>query len=195
MSGVYEIRNTKNGKVYVGSSKEVYDRMKAHKLLLDRGAHHALHLQRAYNLDGREVFKFNLVEETCKYKPILVEREQYWMDYHRSYDQRYGYNTLTKAHSSLGAIFTPEHRAKLSAARKGKKLSESDKAKKSEAAKKQWSDPEIRNKMLMNNGGKKISISAKERWTNPEFRNKMKNIMDSPEYRKKVSEGKTYANI
>ena len=37
--GVYEIRNTVNNKVYIGSSKNIYDRWRQHIRLLEKNSH------------------------------------------------------------------------------------------------------------------------------------------------------------
>ena len=74
-SGVYEIINTKNNKKYIGSSKNVKERIINHKSLLKNNNHHSIHLQRAYNKD-KEYFKFNII----KYCENYIEEEQILLD-------------------------------------------------------------------------------------------------------------------
>lgn len=88
--GVYEIKNIKNGKRYIGSSKDIYRRWLDHQSALKRNGHHSSHLQSSWNKYGEDVFAFSIVEE-CG----LDERfdyEQKWMDYYKTYDPQYGYN-------------------------------------------------------------------------------------------------------
>lgn len=59
--GIYEIRNTVNGRRYVGSSKGLTKRFEDHKGMLRRGKHHNLPLQRAWAKYGAESFVFNIL--------------------------------------------------------------------------------------------------------------------------------------
>lgn len=75
-SGVYKITNTKNSKIYVGSSVNVYNRMHTHFTKLKKGVHANKHLQAAYNKYGRQVFSFEILE----YCNNFTEREQYYIN-------------------------------------------------------------------------------------------------------------------
>jgi group I intron endonuclease len=73
--GVYMIRNTRNGKKYIGSTKDVNGRQKAHFYSLQKGKHHCDYLQNAWNAEeDKEVFKF-FVFLICK-EGELIELEQ-----------------------------------------------------------------------------------------------------------------------
>lgn len=63
ISGIYKIKNTKDGKVYIGSSVDVVDRLYKHRYKLKNNKHFNLHLQRAWNRDGEESFVFEKIEE------------------------------------------------------------------------------------------------------------------------------------
>lgn len=91
--GIYYIRNTRNGRRYVGSSANVEERWKNHRNQLNRGAHHAPILQKAWNKYGPEAFVFEVVEE-CLVE-VLLEREQFHIDLHQAYGK--GYNALPEA--------------------------------------------------------------------------------------------------
>lgn len=99
--GVYKITNILNKKVYIGSSNNIDYRWYQHKNLLKNNKHHSIKLQNSYNLHGEECFKYEIVE-ICD-KDILLEREQYWIDYYKSYDSEYGYNILN--YSTGGSKF------------------------------------------------------------------------------------------
>ncbi len=99
-----------------------------------------------------------------------------------------------------------EHRAKISAANKGRKHSKESRKKMSEVAKKVWENPKYREKVTTSNKGKtlsedtraKLSISAKKVWESSEIREKMsntvKNILKNPEIRKKMSDAQQGEN-
>lgn len=86
--GIYKITNNKNGKVYIGSSKEVSKRQQSHWRMLKNNQHHSYKLQSDYNKFGLTSFSFEVIE-VCELNELLV-REQYWMDHYQSYHE--GYN-------------------------------------------------------------------------------------------------------
>ena len=47
-SGIYKIINIRNGKFYLGSSKNLSQRKKKHIYELNKGTHHSSYLQNAY---------------------------------------------------------------------------------------------------------------------------------------------------
>lgn len=61
--GIYQIRNSLNGKVYVGSCKRFKKRAYDHRSYLRNNRHHNQELQRSYNLHKEEnVFVFEILE-------------------------------------------------------------------------------------------------------------------------------------
>lgn len=130
-TGVYAIKNRLNGKVYVGSASLKFTiRTEYHRSRLRKGIHENIYLQRAWNKYGAKSFVFVILEK-CSPNDCL-KREQYWMDFYRSYERSNGYNICPTAGSMRGTKWTEERkqlgfsietRAKMSAARKGRKLS------------------------------------------------------------------------
>lgn len=88
LTGIYIIRNTVNGKVYVGQSVDIYHRWSEHRRLLNEGKHVNRHLQSAVNKYGLGAFVFNIIEE-CSVD-FLDEREVFWIERLNSFRQ--GYN-------------------------------------------------------------------------------------------------------
>lgn len=77
-SGIYQIRNLVNNKVYIGSALDLYQRRCQHYSLLKHGKHNHK-LQNSYNKYNKENFVFEVIEfieDTHK----LLECEQYWID-------------------------------------------------------------------------------------------------------------------
>jgi group I intron endonuclease len=62
-SGIYQIVNKINGKVYIGSAKHFGDRWYKHKWSLRRNEHENKHLQNAWNKYGKNNFEFVILEE------------------------------------------------------------------------------------------------------------------------------------
>lgn len=89
--GIYKIKNKENGKVYIGSSKNIENRWKQHKTLLRCGKHHSQHLQYSWNKYGSDCFLFEVIEDEIQQEESLV-REQYWIDKLQSYNPKRGYN-------------------------------------------------------------------------------------------------------
>lgn len=121
-SAIYQIKNLINGKLYIGSAKDFYDRKTKHINFLINGKHHCSHLQNAWFLNGPDNFEFSIMEHVELDK--LIEREQFYLDKFKSYDREFGYNLNPTARSSLGSKRTPEQKLKIAASQKGIKRSE-----------------------------------------------------------------------
>lgn len=78
MKAVYYIKNTVNGKIYVGSSVNAAHRWTHHKTTLKSGTHKNQWLQADYNEFGLDVFEFGIIEE-IEEKADLETREIYWI--------------------------------------------------------------------------------------------------------------------
>ena len=75
---IYCIYNEKNNKIYIGSTTNIYSRIKNHLIKLNKNTHENEYLQNAYNKYGSKYFHFNILEY-CD-KTNLIEREQYYID-------------------------------------------------------------------------------------------------------------------
>lgn len=99
-SGIYRIKNKINSKIYIGSAIKLRRRFYEHNGALKNNTHSSGHLQKAYNKYGKNNFIFEVVE-LCN-KDNLIEREQYWLDYYKTYEDVNGYNICKVAGNSLG---------------------------------------------------------------------------------------------
>lgn len=77
-AGIYCIENTKNKKVYIGSSKNIYQRLLKHFALLRHNKHQNGHLQNAWNKYGEDVFRWYVLEFCSEDK--LTKTEQLCID-------------------------------------------------------------------------------------------------------------------
>lgn len=59
--GVYKISNKKSGRFYIGYSTNIERRFCVHRSKLKNGCHDNIFLQRAYDLDGHDAFKFEII--------------------------------------------------------------------------------------------------------------------------------------
>jgi hypothetical protein len=91
ISGIYEIRNIVNNKVYIGCSSNIKIRWRTHKTKLRAGTHENSYLQRAFNKNGEEKFQFKIIEEV-NIDDKLVNIEQKWLDDTKCYERDKGYN-------------------------------------------------------------------------------------------------------
>lgn len=118
-SGVYQIRNTVNGKCYVGSSVHIERRWRQHRTALLRRVHHSKKLQNAVGKYGVGAFEFSVIEE-CP-QDQNTDRELYWMVQKGAVCA--GYNIRSDPGSNLRSAVSEETKKKISAARLGKKHS------------------------------------------------------------------------
>ncbi len=155
-SGVYQIRNLINNKRYIGSAVDIDKRWKRHRHELNKGIHHSIHLQRAWNKHSNCSFVFEFLEKCFRdalpryeFRKPLLAREQYYKDLYKSYDRKYGYDICKIAGSTLGSTHSEETRRKIGAASKlrnsgennpwfGRHPSEETRRKMSESVKKSW---------------------------------------------------------
>ena len=91
VGGVYVIICNGNGKIYIGGSKNIKNRITAHVSLLNKMKHTNINLQNAWNLYGKENFIFDVVEH-CNTEEIK-RKEAFWINESKSYDIRNGFNT------------------------------------------------------------------------------------------------------
>lgn len=81
-TGVYQLRNLVNGKVYIGSTANLTTgfrgRKSSHFGLLRHNKHHSDVLQEAYDIYGVDNFIFEIVEE-CNPESAVI-REQFYID-------------------------------------------------------------------------------------------------------------------
>ena len=78
VSGIYCIENTINHKTYIGSSKNIYQRLLKHFALLRHNKHENAHLQSAWNKYGEEAFQWFVIEY-CD-NEYLTQKEQESID-------------------------------------------------------------------------------------------------------------------
>lgn len=113
-SGIYCIRNTETGRVYVGSAKNILRRWNAHRTALNTNKHYSKMLQAAWNKFGAQGFTFEILELVSEF-PNLIAREQHWMDLLGAHWRHGGYNSQPIAGSNLGTKASAETKAKIKA--------------------------------------------------------------------------------
>ncbi len=89
---VYVGRCLPTNKAYVGSTLRGKNRALGHIRDLTKGTHSNSYLQRAWEKYGKSKFVWHIVE-TCDSKELL-QREQWWIEFLRAADRRYGFNLL-----------------------------------------------------------------------------------------------------
>lgn len=212
-SGVYQIKNLVNGKVYIGSSVNIKARWAAHKSSLRKNLHHSAALQRAWNKYGSDSFEFSILEIVDN-KENIFERETFYVDAMKSANGRDGYNTLVKGGSAAGFKHSEEARKRMSESQKaipyekrleycisfaGKKHTEETKAKMRASNKHTSPTAEQRLAISKVHKGKQISAehraivgaAAAKKNKTPEMRAKvsaaLKGRVFTPEWRAKIS--------
>jgi len=85
--GVYQVRNTRNGKALIATSLDLNAALNRHRAQLRMGGHRNRGLQNDWNTMGPEVFEFEILDtvepsEEPNYDPTddLKELESMWLD-------------------------------------------------------------------------------------------------------------------
>lgn len=118
-SGIYRIKHIKSNKDYIGSAVNLRTRWNNHIGVLRNNKHHNSYLQNAFNKYGEDSFRFEIIE-FVEDKTKLIEREQYWIDYYKVCDEKYGYNMSPIAGSTLGKPCKEETKRHISEAKTGR---------------------------------------------------------------------------
>ena len=105
--GIYMIVNLVNGKKYVGSSVDIYNRLHEHLHNLKNRKAHNVHLQASWDKYGEDKFIYSLLEY-CN-KSIQFEREQYYIDVLKP-----EYNLTSNVVANTGHKVTEETKKKIS---------------------------------------------------------------------------------
>jgi group I intron endonuclease len=209
---IYKITNKIDGKFYIGSTEYPERRFKEHATDLNKGRHHSLYLQRAWDKYGEDNFKFEILRYCTRNKRRVYE--QHFLDRLRPYDYEIGYNMNRKVDSRYGRKMSKEACLKMSIAKKGKpsvrkgcKLSEETRKKLSESHKGQVSWLKgTKGKIVAWNKGISPSQVTRQRMSESLKGKKAwnKGIPASDEHRRKLSiaakkrpsnrKGKTWSN-
>ena len=119
MGHIYQIRNTINNAVYIGSilKRDPHHRWLRHRTDLRGNCHHSQHLQRAWNKYGEMAFVFEVIERV---DGDVLLREQWHLDNRKNnYLPNLNYNVCWIAGNCEGRRWSSAMRKKLSAAHKG----------------------------------------------------------------------------
>lgn len=107
-SGIYQIRNIINNKLYIGSSSNFLRRQATHFKSLAANKHHSKYLQRSYNKYGKSNFKFEIIAKSPREKHYLLKLEQFFLD-----KLKPTYNMTLTAGSQLGTKHTVYAKSKM----------------------------------------------------------------------------------
>jgi group I intron endonuclease len=182
VAGIYGIKNTTNGKWYVGSAscngkRSISVRIRDHIRLLCRNKHNNQHLQAAWNKYNSQAFEYFVLEVTENVRDVLWELELYWMialeavskGYNISTNPRYAAvpwtekrkQQLSQASSERWA--SPEYKEKMSAISKERMSLSEYKVIAGDTLRKLWSDPETREKFIAQHRGKEMSKETRQK--------------------------------
>ena len=130
---VYEIRNVKNGRIYIGSSVDFKRRQKTHLRELREGSHKNWKLRRDWKHYEEVDFVFSVLE-LVEGKTYLVEREQFYIDTLKPF-----YNICQKAYSTFGVKPSKEVRIKTAERNKTRVWTDEMRRNSSQSAKRRFS--------------------------------------------------------
>jgi group I intron endonuclease len=175
--GVYGIRHSSSGRIYVGIAKDIRSRVCQHLGALLAGKHHSRYLQNAWNKYGQAAFTVILLERNPEFLTVgeaRNKREQFWMDHFDSF--KTGFNARPKAESMIGH-----------------KWSDAQNEARKRSNKEAWADESLRAKLSVKFKGyrrgkwtsashAKVSDTLKQRHAeNPEWRQNAQKWLHSPE--------------
>lgn len=115
MAYIYQIKNTENGKIYIGQTVDKTHRKASHFYELRNNTHKNKEMQKDYN-NNPDAFVFEVVCE-CR-ETDLADLELFFINKYKTSDQKHGYNIYFG--NAVGGV-PEETRAKMSKAKQGNK--------------------------------------------------------------------------
>lgn len=110
--GIYQIQNSKNKRLYVGSAKNIRKRIQEHVSFLTKNKHWNKFLQNDWQKVGPEYFVVKILEIVNELE-FLQSAEQKWLD--KCFDnQKRCYNIQPTVDRSIGIPHTKETKRKIS---------------------------------------------------------------------------------
>jgi group I intron endonuclease len=154
ISGIYSITNTVNDKIYIGSAVCCKQRFIGHRHDFNKNKHND-RFQNFVNKYGIETLIFTIIE-VVNDKNELINREQFWINNHESYNSKKGFNICKIAGSILGVEMPQTHKDACKKRmldnkyRSGKKRSDREKKEIGERTKKMWEENPDKLKRMSN---------------------------------------------
>jgi len=99
-AGVYCLKNKKDNKKYIGSSKHIANRLLEHITQLENHTHSNKALQEAFDSDGLECIILEYIDNPNN-KEAIIACEQKWINFYNTTDESKGYN---KVNPTLGGV-------------------------------------------------------------------------------------------
>lgn len=129
MAGIYKFTNKTNGKIYIGESMNLKERMGYYPLLREKRP-----IIYAFRKYGFSNFEYSIIESfPCGVsKSILLDREEFWIRIYGSVDKNVGYNVAHRGTDRTGVKCSKETLEKMRIARTGMKHSDATRKKMSE---------------------------------------------------------------
>ena len=162
VSGIYVIRNTKNGKVYIGKTKDLRGRWRGHQNKLKHGCHPNIYMQRVWDKHGEGIFEFKVLEYLSVEE--LNEREIHHIAIYKK--RGLCYNLTDGGEGTAGIVFSAEHRKKIGEANRKRIVTPDTRRKMSESSRDFKHTSESR---------RKIGEANRRRIVTPETREKISN--------------------
>lgn len=135
-AGVYYIKNTVNGKLYVGSSVNMRNRWRRHRSDLRWGRHNNPKLLSAWNKYGEAAFEFGVLEYVTVAESLRVREEHFRVTLNAAYNclSALAGGVGGRVSRTTGRTLTAEHRARISAGITGHTVSDETRRKIGEAS-------------------------------------------------------------
>ncbi len=123
-AGVYKFTNKTNGKVYIGETKHMRNRMSKYRHKRKTGEIHLI--SRAFHKYGFENFKYDVLESFPLGTPksTLLDREEFWIRIYNALDKEIGYNILPRGVDQTGRKMSQHTKDCLRKANLGRKHTE-----------------------------------------------------------------------
>lgn len=97
--GIYQIKNLANGKIFIGSSKNLNGKLNSHKFQLENNCHVIKELQNDFNQFGMGKFSFEVIDYlepkegiAYDYTEDLAALEELWLEKIQPFGES-GYNS------------------------------------------------------------------------------------------------------